>query len=232
MKEILVTGANRGLGLEFARQYAEAGHRVQATCRHPGSAEALQELAAAHPDRIAVRELNVTDTAQIAAIASAVLDDVGRLDLLINNAGVTQRGEELSNLEARSMLDVFAVNSVAPMIMTRGFLPLLQSAERPAIVNISSQMGSLSEKDYGRHYSYCASKAALNMLTRAAAHDLRDDGIVVVALHPGWVRTGLGGDGAPLTTQESVADMIGLIDGLTPEHSGRFLTRDGQDHPW
>lgn len=230
---ILVTGASRGLGLELVRQYADAGARVFAGYRAPDTADALRALAEEGTSDVEPLALDVTDRAAIdAAVARIGEDGAGHLDVLINNAGLSPRGEEFSNLDAYAMLRVLHVNAVAPVIVAQRCRALLAAAAHPRVVNVSSAMGSLTKKDYGRHYSYAASKAALNMLTRAAAHDLRDEGIVVVALHPGWVQTDLGGSQATLSPRESVEGMIRVIDGLTPEHSSRFLTWTGDEHPW
>lgn len=232
MERILVTGANRGLGLEFVRQYADAGARVFAACREPARAGALREICSGHTG-VDILELDVTDSDAIDTAAEDVAaDGDGRLDILINNAGVSPRGERFDNLEAQAMLGVYAVNTVAPAIMAQRLRPLLARSERPRIANISSTMGSLASKDYGRFYSYASSKAALNMITRAAACDLADEGIIVAALHPGWVQTDLGGPKAELTPAESVAGLIDVIAGLTPEQSGRFLAWDGSEPPW
>lgn len=233
MQRILITGAARGIGLEYVRQYAPRGDRVFATCRDPDGADKLRAVASEYPDRVEMLPLDVTDRDAIDRVAAHVAGDgEGTLDVLINNAGLSPRGEELSNLEAQAMLDVLAVNAVAPLIVAQRCRHLLAAAGQPRIVNMSSSMGSLAKKDYGRHYSYASSKAALNMLTRAAAHDLAPDGIIVVALHPGWVQTDLGGAQATLSPRESVAGLIRVIDDLAPAQSSRFLTWQGEEHPW
>lgn len=232
-EHVLVTGANRGLGYEFARQYAEAGACVLATCREPDRADALAALARAHAGRVEVVALDVTHheaSAGVAAAVERVFD--GRLDILVNNAGLSPRGERLGNIDADDMLAVLHVNTVAPLLLIQALRPALERSSRPRVANISSSMGSLGERDYGRHYSYGASKAGLNMVTRAAAHDLADTGVCVVSLHPGWVRTDLGGAHAHLAPEESVAGMRGVIDRLSRADSGRFLTWTGDPHPW
>lgn len=228
---VLVTGASRGLGLEFVRQYARLGARVFAGCRAPDEAAELWALAGDEALDVEPLALDVTERAPVDAAVEHIGGD-GHLDVLINNAGLSPRGEEFSNLDADAMLRVLHVNAIAPMIVAQRCRALLAASERPRIVNLSSAMGSLAKKEYGRHYSYAASKAALNMLTRAAAHDLRDEGVVVVALHPGWVQTDLGGSEATLSPRESVEGMIRVIEGLTLEHSSRFLTWTGDEHPW
>lgn len=233
VERVLVTGANRGLGLELVRQYAERGARVFAGCRNPDGAGFLSTLMARTRGRIEVLSLDVTRRDSIdAAVNRIALDGDGSLNILVNNAGTSPRGEEFSNLDAASMTGVMHVNAIAPLIVAQRCHRLLVHSKRPRIVNISSSMGSLTKKESGRHYSYAASKAALNMLTRAAAHDLESEGMIVVALHPGWVQTDLGGSDADLTPAESVNGMLGVIDGLSVSHSSRFLTWDGDEHPW
>lgn len=230
---VLITGANRGLGLEFVRQYAAAGARVFAGCRSPETAESLQALAGEHPEQVLPCPLDVRERDSIDAVAACIAaDGDGTLDLLVNNAGVSPRGEEFSSIRADDMLEVLHVNTVAPLIAAQRCHDLLAASKHPRIINISSSMGSLAKKDYGRHYSYASSKAALNMITRAVAADLREDGIIVVSLHPGWVQTDLGGPEATLSPRESVEGMIRVIAGLKPEDSGRFLTWSGEEHPW
>lgn len=232
-ERVLVTGANRGLGLEFVRQYAERGARVFAGCRNPDGAGFLSTLVDRYPANVVVLPLDVTRRDSIdAAVNRIALDGNGALDIVINNAGISPRGEEFSNLDAASMAGVLEVNAIAPLIVAQRCHRLLVHADRPRIVNISSSKGSLTHKESGRHYSYASSKAALNMLTRAAAHDLAPEGIIVVALQPGWVRTDIGGPHAETTADESVRDMLAVVDDLEPSHSSRFLTRDGGEYPW
>jgi len=232
-ERVLVTGANRGLGLEFVRQYAERGARVFAGCRNADGAGFLSGLVDRYPENVMVVPLDVTQRDSIdAAVHQVALDGDGSLDILINNAGTSPRGEEFQNLDAASMTAVMQVNAIAPLIVAQRCHRLLVQSKHPRIVNIGSSMGSLTCKESGRHYSYAASKAALNMLTRTAAHDLAPKGMIVVALHPGWVQTDLGGPHAELTPAESVTGMLSVIDGLSASDSSRFLTWSGDEHPW
>jgi NAD(P)-dependent dehydrogenase (short-subunit alcohol dehydrogenase family) len=234
MQRVLVTGANRGLGLEFVRQCLARGDRVFAGCRNPGNAVDLQALSVTHPGQLTILALDVTDEATIDASVEAMRSQVDGLDLLINNAGAYPRGETPITLNATTMLQAFHLNSVAPMIVAQRCLDLLRSGNHPKIVNISSKMGSLwwKEIEGGGDYSYCSSKAALNMLTRTLALDLRPDGIIVVALNPGWVQTDMGGSSGDLTPTESVRGMLGVIERLTEADTSRFFTWEGQEHPW
>jgi len=232
MLRILITGANRGIGLALTQQYLQRGERVFATCRQPAEASALAELAAAYPDQLSALPLDVTDAAAIDAAAEAVTTQVDGLDLLINNAGFFPKGEKLGKLDAETMLYTFHVNAVAPILVVQRFLGLLRAGNDAKVVNISSQLGSLNRTTDGGRYSYNSSKAALNMLTRVLAHDLRADGIAVVAVHPGWVQTEMGGMNATLRSQESARGLIALAYRLTIADTNKFYTWEGREHPW
>lgn len=232
MRRIFLTGANRGLGLEFARQLLARGDWVFATCRQPEQAAELQALRERYPDRLHLAALDVSDDASIAQAVAAVEGHTDRLDVLINNAGVLYRDEHPGNLQREQLARAFHINAIGPLLLTQALLPLLRRGERPVVFSLSTQMGSLTRKTYGGFYSYSASKAALNMFGRALAADLRDEGIIVVLVHPGWVQTDMGGPEAPLTPEASVGGMLRLLDGLTMDHSGRFFTWEGQEHPW
>lgn len=232
MKRVLITGANRGLGLAFTRESLARGQRVFATCRHPDDAGELQALTAEHPDRLTVLRLDVTDEETIEAAARAVRSEEGALDLLINNAGTNPSGERIGHLDAETMLHTYHVNSVGPMLVTQAYLDLLRAGDDPKILNISSTSGSLARKSSGGGYSYSSSKAALNMLTRALAFDLQSDHVIVVAIHPGWVRTDMGGGAAPLAPTESVRGVLDVADGLSLTDTGKFYTYEGRQAPW
>jgi NAD(P)-dependent dehydrogenase (short-subunit alcohol dehydrogenase family) len=195
----------------------------------------LQTLVVAHhPEQLAILTLDVTDETTIDASVEIIRSQVDGLDLLINNAGAFPRGETPTNLNPETMLQAFHLNSVAPMIVAQRCLDLLRAGNEPKIVNISSKMGSLwwKEKEGGGDYSYCSSKAALNMLTRTLAFDLRSDGMIVVAMQPGWVQTDMGGSSADLTPAESVGGMLKVIEGLTEAHTSKFYTWEGREHHW
>ena len=231
----LVTGANRGLGLEWVRQLAGRVDRLFATCRRPDDAAALRELAASHPDTVDVFALDVTDPAAIDAAADRVEGDTGTLDLLLNNAGVSGggSGDRFGTVDADTMTDVLRVNAVGPHLLTQAVADLLRAAENGAtVVNVTSQLGSIARTSGGGWHSYKASKAALNMCTRLQAGAFEDDDVVVVAMHPGWVRTDMGGRGARLSTEEAVSGMLDVLEGLSPADTGRFLAHDGEELPW
>ncbi|RME84651.1 MAG: SDR family oxidoreductase [Caldilineae bacterium] len=232
MQRILITGANRGIGLELVRQCMARGDRVFAGCRQPVQANTLRQMAASHPNQLTLLSLDVTSRPSIASALATAQSKIDGLDVLVNNAGYFPRGEKLESLDPDVMLYTFHVNTVGPVSMIQAFLPLLRKGRQPRVLNISSQLGAITLAQNGRHHSYNSSKAALNMLTRILAVELKDREIIVVAIHPGWVKTDMGGAKAPLTPEESVAGILSLADRLSPEDSGLFFTWKGERHPW
>ena len=231
---VLVTGANRGLGLEWVRQLAGRADRLFATCRRPDDADDLRALEDRHPDTIEVLGLDVTDPAAVDAAAERIGRETGALDLLLNNAGINGGGrrDRFGDVDADTMMDVLRVNTVGPHLVTQAFADLLRAADGATVVNVTSQLGSIARTSGGAWHSYKASKAALNMCTRLQAGALEGDDVIVVAMHPGWVRTDMGGSSARLSTEESVAGMLDVIAGLSPDDTGRFLAYDGEELPW
>ncbi len=232
----LLTGANRGLGLEWTRRLADRVDRLFATCRRPGEARELNDLADAHSDTIEVFALDVADPDSITAAAERVETEAGALDLLINNAGINGggTGDRFGTVDQETMMEVLRVNTAGPHLMTQAFADLLRAdgtTDDSIVVNVTSQLGSIANTKGGGWHSYKASKAALNMCTRLQAGALDGDAIVV-SMHPGWVRTDMGGSNARLSTEESVTGMLDVIEGLTPNDSGRFLSYDGRELPW
>jgi NAD(P)-dependent dehydrogenase (short-subunit alcohol dehydrogenase family) len=232
MATALVTGSNRGLGLAWVRQCAARGWRVLATCRDPQSATDLQALASHHPG-VTLHRLDVRASDQIAELASTVQGDA--LDLLVNNAGVyfEHRGQDpIGGIDYALWQETFRVNTLGPMRVTETKLPQLARGERPLVVAISSDMGSIAGIDTPRNYAYRSSKAALNAAMHGLALELAPRGIGVLLIHPGWVRTRMGGDGAGTTPEESVGRMLALVDRFEPTMSGAFLRHDGTRLPW
>ncbi len=232
MRRVLLTGANRGLGLEFARQLLAGGDRVIATARKPGHAHELTRLALAHPGRLTILPLDVAKPATIAELVRELPLVTDALDVLINNAGMLPSGETWGALEAKPLLDTFATNVVGAVLLTQAATPLLERGASPRVVNVSSILGSLALRDGFLTPSYCISKAALNMATRLLAAELSARGVTVVCVHPGWVKTDMGGAKAELDPADSVRDLIALLGRLTPADAGRFLAYDGQSLPW
>ena len=231
-RRVFLTGSNRGIGLALARLLARQGHTVFAAARRPRQAQALRDLAAAHPGRVHLLALDVTDEAAIARAAAAVQAQAGGLDWLINNAGVLVRDERWDTLDPAAMQQVFAVNAIAPFIVAKHFVPLLRAGRQPLICQMTSVMGSLALTEGGGYYSYRGSKAALNMMSLVLAHELRPPGITVVLMHPGWVQTDMGGPAAPLTPEASAQGIVQVLEGLTPADTGRYLTWEGRTLPW
>ena len=232
VRHCLVTGANRGLGLAFVRELLARGHRVVAACRHPGRATALNMLAGEHPGRVHVLPLDVASAksrAELLRELPLVLEG-DRLDLLLNNAGVLHSGERFGHVEAAILDDSLQVNAVGPFLLAQALAPTL--ADGGTIANLSSVMGSIASRTEFRSPAYCISKAAQNMGTVLLAKALAPRGIKVVALHPGWVRTEMGGDGADVDAEDSARGLLAVIDGLAPAQSGSFLDRQGQALPW
>lgn len=221
---VLITGANRGLGLEFARQYDEAGWQVIGTARKPESATDLQELGAT------VLQLDVTDDDSVARLAEKL--DGRPIDMLINNAGILPAQDSLPATKVDTVAWILDVNTLGPLRVTQALLPNLENGDRKTIINISSGLGSIAQNQSGRFYGYRESKAALNMFSRTLAAELGSNGFIVVAMDPGWVQTDMGGEGATITTGVSINGMLKVFDGLTTADSGRFLTYDGSELPW
>ncbi len=230
MSQALVTGANRGLGLEFTRQLLARGEHVVATCREPAAAAELHALADVHSGYLLVLPLQLPDAESIGALVAELAAVELEIDLLINNAGVLPVGEHFGSIDAHVLAATFASNASGPLLLTQALAPRL--ASRARVVNLSSRLGSIAGTQRFGTPSYAISKAALNMAGRLLSFALAERGISVVALSPGWVRTDMGGDDATLTPVESVAAMLGVIDRLGPGDSGRFLGTDGQSIAW
>ncbi len=230
MPQALVSGANRGLGLEMTRQLLARGERVVAACRHPGRALDLTRLAAQNPGRLHVIPLDLMDTRSIDELVRETHALELRFDLVVNNAGMLVEGERFGEIEGKSLRDSFAVNAEGAFLLTQALASRL--AEGAKVVNLSSTLGSIARTDSLYSPSYAMSKAALNMATRLLAIALRDQGVIVVAVSPGWVRTDMGGAGAPLKPEASIASMLRVIDHLKPSDSGRFLAQTGETIAW
>jgi NAD(P)-dependent dehydrogenase (short-subunit alcohol dehydrogenase family) len=219
MPTVLVTGANRGIGLEFARQYAGDGWAVIATARQ-GSAE-LDRLDAR------VEPLELTDLEAVAGFGSRIDDP---LDLLIANAGTMEPEEAETADDGRAWAGMLTVNAIAPYLLAKSVLPRVAEA-RGKLIALSSGMGSIGEST-GGYVPYRSSKAALNMAWHSLAIEAKPLGIVAAVLDPGWVKTRMGGRNAPTPPEQSVGDMRRLIERLGPAESGGFFKRDGSRHAW
>lgn len=232
MRRVFITGANRGIGLAVVARWLETGALIFAACRQPSKADDLQALQARYPDKLHIVPLEVRDDTAIQEAFERVKAVTAALDVLINNAAINPHGQDLGRLQRGQLLDILNVNTVAPVLISQTFAPLLKAGAPSALVHITSEMAALTYRDYGGDYGYCASKAALNMMMRGLAADLRRSGVITIALDPGWVQTDMGGSGATLTPQQSAAGIIRVIEGLRPEDNGKFLAWDGSEHPW
>ena len=225
MPTVFITGANRGIGLEFVRQYAADGWTVIATARDPGKADALNAV----EGDVTVRALDLDgDFFQIDW--NGIVGD-RPIDVFINNAGVMGPTKLDTIEDAAAMVNALAVNTVAPVVLAKAVLPLVAAA-KGKLVALSSKMGSIADNSSGGFIAYRATKAGLNAACRSLAIDVRDQGVLAATLHPGWVQTDMGGPGATLAVADSVAGMRAVIDGLTPERAGGFYNYDGTQIPW
>ncbi|MEL1263305.1 SDR family oxidoreductase [Pseudoxanthomonas putridarboris] len=231
-KHCLITGANRGLGLEFARQLLARRCHVVATCRQPGKATALNTLAGEYPGRLHVLPLDVADARSRAELVRELplVTDGEPLHLLVNNAGVLRGGERFGQVAAADLDASFHTNAAGPFLLVQAIAA--QIADGGTVANISSEVGSIALRQEFRTPSYAIGKAAQNMATSLLSQALAPRGIAVVALHPGWVQTDMGGANAALTVQDAVAGLLQVIGQLKPEDSGRFLDWQGQALPW
>jgi NAD(P)-dependent dehydrogenase (short-subunit alcohol dehydrogenase family) len=223
---VLITGAARGLGLDFTKQYAAKGWKVHACARAPESLKSIKGDIHAHT-------LEVTDYKAVAALATKLSGEA--IDVLICNAGVGGEGGQtdqvLGTFDASAWRRVFEVNALAPLMMAEAFVEHVARSQQRKMIAISSILGSIGRNTGGR-YTYRASKTALNMEWNCLAKDLEPKGMICVALHPGWVQTDMGGATATLTIEQSVPSMVKVIDGLKPSDNGRDLQYDGGELPW
>lgn len=230
MAHVLVTGANRGLGLEFVRQLLGRGERVIAACRQPGRAIELTRLAGVHPGHLTVLPLALPDVRSMAELVREIEALDLRISLLVNNAGMLVSGERFGSIEAKSLHDSFAANAQGPVLLTQALAPRL--ADHAKVINLSSGLASIAGADSLYSPSYSISKAALNMASKLLSIALADRGIVVIALSPGWVQTDMGGAGASLTPAESITAMLRVIDGLQRSDTGGFFAHSGKPLAW
>ena len=230
---IAITGAGRGLGLEFTRQYLESGQRVLALARAPKESQGLKKLASKHGAELTCIACDVVQDSSVSRASETAREAVDGLDLLINNAGTYgSREERLAGLDFSLMRSVFEVNTFGPLRVCRALLPLLEKGSGAKVVHITSLMGSVEDNRSGGAWSYRMSKAALNMASRNLALELGRDKILSVVLHPGWVKTDMGGASAPLKVEDSVRAMIATIERLKLDQSGGFFNYEGAPQPW
>lgn len=230
MATVLITGANRGLGLEFTRQLLARGNRVHATCRRIDAAAELVALQQAN-SALQLHELDVSDLSSLSGFPQKLQGDP--IDLFINNAGVYgPRDSRFGKVDADKWLDAMKVNTVAPLLLTQALIENLRKGKDKKLIYLSSKMGSIDDNSGGGSYVYRSSKTALNSVVKSIAVDLGKEEFISVVLHPGWVQTDMGGPNALIDVGTSVKGMLKLIDGLTAEQSGGFYNYDGATIPW
>ena len=229
MQTIVITGANRGIGLALSREFTEKGWHVIATCRNPSSASALQALA--NKGQLEIFQCDVSSASETAALCDALSGKP--IDVLVNNAGIMGgEHQDLDDMDYEAWASTMDINVLAPFRISTSLLPCLRLSTNPRIITISSQMGAFGKVMGTGQYAYRSSKAAVSKVMQVMALQLANEGIIVCPVHPGWVQTDMGGPSATITTAESAAGLYKLIDGLTIEKSGRFWTWDGNEHVW
>lgn len=229
-ESILITGSNRGIGLELAKQYAEAGWRVFACCRLPDKAVELASLSEKFA-QVSIHKLDVADSAQIKSLANELQNQP--LDILFNNAGIYgPSNAHFGNIDESDWIECLRINTISPLKVTEAFVDNVAKSQKKVVATMSSKMGSMEDNGSGGSYIYRSSKAALNAVMKSASIDLRQKDIKVAILHPGWVKTDMGGPNAEITVNECVTNLRKNIDNLTFENSGSFFEIDGSIIPW
>jgi NAD(P)-dependent dehydrogenase (short-subunit alcohol dehydrogenase family) len=242
-KIALVTGAYKGLGFEWCRQLGKNGYKVILTARDLTKAQEATEMLNEQELVIYPKALEVEDEIQIAEIAEWANEMFGRLDIIVNNAGINPKDYAdkskmakafyLNDLDAEEMLDVIRINSIAPLLVVKHFRQLLQKSDNPIVINISSWLGSVTNLTFGGHYGYVGSKNLLNVLNKSMANELKKDNIICVNVNPGWVQTDMGGQKAQFTTEQAVTNILNnIVSKLSINDTGKFLNYDGSEHPW
>jgi NAD(P)-dependent dehydrogenase (short-subunit alcohol dehydrogenase family) len=232
MKTVLITGANRGIGLEFCRQYASDGWRIIACSRNPANSDVLNKLADQYQDQIQLQALDVADHLQIDGLAQTLANE--SIDLLINNAGIYPVSDNrgFGHSDYAEWGKAFRINTMAPLKMAESFVAQIARSQHKTIVTITSKMGSIADNGSGGSYLYRSSKVAVNMVVKSLAIDLKPSGITAIVFHPGWVKTDMGGPNAMISSAQSVTGMRQVISKLTLADSGKFFGYDGQVIPW
>ncbi|PSN52189.1 putative oxidoreductase [Blattella germanica] len=247
MTSILITGASRGIGLSLVKElavYSKAPKLILAACRKPEEAHELQDFTKKHKN-VQIIQLDTTKFDTFDKVVQEVSNIVGDegLNCLINNAGILIQTQKLSNVTVDILTQHYVTNTVGPIMLTKAFVPLLKKAAKKnpdlpmgiaksAVVNMSSVLGSVSLNTAGGYYGYRESKAALDIASRSISQDLKDDGILVTVLHPGWVKTDMGGPGADLTIEESVGNIVKTLHSLSEKHQSGFYRYDGKELQW
>lgn len=227
-KHVVITGANRGIGLALTNAFLASGMRVTATCRNPDGARGLWELETEYPGKLMLHALDVSDADQIKALATSLESET--INILINNAGVYPAPSRFDQVTGDNLLRGLQVNTLGPLFVTQALLPQLQRGEDPIVANISSKMGSITDNSSGGSYGYRMSKAALNMFSKSLAVDYPE--MISMVLHPGWVQTDMGGPRAQIDVVTCANSLRDVILNATTEDSGKFYDYRGELIPW
>jgi len=227
---ILITGANRGIGLELTRQFSEDGWQVLACCRSPEAAEALKALTSEY-STLEIFPLDVTNYDQLTALSMQLKDRP--IDILLSNAGIYgPRGYAFGEVDAAAWRQVLEVNTIAPLMLAQAFIEQVAISRQKLVAVISSKMGSIADNSSGGSYIYRTSKTALNQVVKSIAKDVEGRDISAISLHPGWVRTEMGGSNGEIDVNESAAGLKQVLTGATLTQSGHFFNFDGSEIPW
>ena len=230
MTNILITGANRGLGLGFVKRYLEKKVNVICTTRRIPESEELLACKAQHPNNLEILELDLLK--EDAASSLAKLLKYKPIDILINNAGVGSSNQHFEAVSSKPWLEVLKVNLIAPLLITQSIIDNVKKSSTKKIYFLSSQLGSIGENTSGGMYIYRSSKTGLNQIVKSLSVDLMKHKITVISLHPGWVKTDMGGPNAPISVDKSIDGMIRVIETTGIRDTGKFLNYDGRELPW
>ena len=230
MTSVLITGANRGLGFGFVRSFLSKNINVICTTRNISGSKELLECKKNYPDNLEILELDLLEE-NSENILSDLLSDKP-IDIFINNAGVGNSNQRFGVVSSKPWLDVLKVNLIAPLTLTQSIIENIKKGSEKKIYFLSSQLGSIGDNTSGGMYIYRSSKTALNQVVKSLSVDLKPMGITVISLHPGWVKTDMGGPNAPVQIDESIKGMMQVIDKTDIRDTGRFLNYDGKELPW
>ena len=227
---IVVIGASRGLGLELCHQYLVRGDKVYACCRKPEQASELLAMKQEYADRLETVPLDVNNEGMLKNLPHAINESV---DILIHNAGIYgPKQRTFDQVEAKDWMEVLHTNTVAPLMVIQQLADKVSAGHEKKIILMSSKVGSMGDNNSGGSYMYRSSKAALNSVGKSLSIDLKDRGIKVAIVHPGWVRTDMGGPNGLIDVETSITGLVKVIDSLTEAKSGQFLAYDGAEIPW
>ena len=230
MTSVLITGANRGLGFGFVKSFLANNINVICTTRNISGSKELLECKKNYPDNLEILELDLLEE-NSENILSDLLSDKP-IDIFINNAGVGNSNQRFGVVSSKPWLDVLKVNLIAPLTLTQSIIENIKKGSEKKIYFLSSQLGSIGDNTSGGMYIYRSSKTALNQVVKSLSVDLKPMGITVISLHPGWVKTDMGGPNAPVQIDESIKGMMQVIDKTDIRDTGRFLNYDGKELPW